>query len=978
MRWIFILVLALQMPFFLMADSSEAENAAKPPHILILNSYHKGYNWTDEQSEAMLAGFREQLPNATEDVVYMDWKRNPRQETLTDLYQTLQNRYQSNKVDLILTTDDIALSFALQHRKAIFSNAPVVFSGIFESSDKSLTGGQKGVTGVYETVNPEGTIALAMKLFPKSRNIYIIHDESETSVTMESDINAILDKMGLPLSRHVLSGMPFEELKKKLSELPKDGFALFASYGRDSDGLVLQPEEFARQMSETSTVPLFVLYTHMMGTGAFGGSLLDGHLQGEAAVGLGVEILRGTPAESLPRIKTKTVSTVVDYNSMSRFGISRWNIPAGSRIMNKPFSFLEAYRELVLLSAIAVLLLVSLVVGLFVNIQVKKRVQQELIKSHGELSASEEELRAQCESLLEREAELRRSETRYRLVSEAAQDVIWDWDMRTDERLFPERLYEMLGYPLGSIRTEEQWQELQHPEDRLCVRDALRDHLEGASPVYKAEFRVRREDQEYIWLRASGKAIFDAGGMPVEMVGAYTDITEEERQKKRLDRLAYYDSLTGLPNRIKLREDVTRIILDIREENGTLCLMFIDMDNFKYVNDSFGHNEGDELLKQIACRIQGFLPEDGYISRLGGDEFVIVLTGAMSEARAVNIADELQESIREPYYILGNQFFITFSMGIVLYPRDGADFDNLLKNADTAMYSSKETGKSKYTFFSEDMNQSVVKRMRLYSQLRNAMDRKEFELYYQPQIHVKTSEIRGFEALIRWNNPVEGLVSPAKFIQACEETGLIVPLGLWVLETACLKAKDFIASGLEDMIMSVNISVVQLIQGNFTESIREILRKTGLDPSHLELEVTESILIESIDMHIEKLRELKKIGIHIALDDFGSGYSSLNYLRRLPLNVLKIDKSFIDFIHTDTESEGLVATIIDIAGNMGLEVIAEGVELQEQRDLLVSRGCSWMQGYLVAKPLPAAQIETFLREHNKASGADMIEQDDMG
>jgi diguanylate cyclase (GGDEF)-like protein/PAS domain S-box-containing protein len=634
----------------------------------------------------------------------------------------------------------------------------------------------------------------------------------------------------------------------------------------------------------------------------------------------------------------------------------------GSRIMNKAFSFFETYGYLVITSLIVFFILTALIIGLLINIQKTKRVQKELVKSHEELSASEEELKAQYDSLLEQEAELKRRETRYRLVTEAAQDMIWYWDYsELDERIFPDRLHEILGYPHGFIHTYSQWHSLYHPDDDAGVQKALQEYRDGTKPRYRADFRVRCQNNEYIWLRANGLSISDENGKRIAMVGAYTDITEEKEQQKRLDQLAYYDSLTGLPNRVQLKEHVNQLLQEIKDKEETVCLIFIDMDNFKFVNDSFGHQEGDALLKHISLRIKSFLPQNGYISRLGGDEFVIVLTGSLSETQATNIAMQMQDSVSEPYQVMENQFYITFSMGIVLYPQDGRNFDELLQNADTAMYNSKETGKSKYSFFSEDMNQNVVKRMYLYSQLRNALENDEFELYYQPQVHVKTSELRGFEALIRWNSPVDGLVSPAKFIQACEETGLIVPLGSWVLKTACLKAKDFIDSGHENLIMSVNISVVQLIQSSFVESIQQILQMTGLPPSHLELEITESILIDSIDEHIKKLRELKQLGIHIALDDFGSGYSSLNYLRRLPLNVLKIDKSFIDFIHTDRESESLVASIIDIAGNMGLEVIAEGVELQEQRDLLENYGCRWMQGYLVAKPLSIHQINSFLQ-----------------
>lgn len=960
-RFVFTLSLIIVLFSMLLCNSEAKENNKSTQHILILNSYHKGYNWTDEQSEAMLSGFRKQLPDAEEDVVYLDWKRYPESVTLTDWYRALRNKYKDTRVDLILTTDDAALSFAVKHRGEIFSNAPVVFSGIFDSTDRMLVKGQKGITGVYETVDLKGTIELATKVYPKSRNIYIIHDESETSLQMESDIRAILHKMKSPLKCHVLARMPFEQLKKKLAVLPGDGFALFASYGRDPNGLTLQPETFAGQMSSVSTVPLFVLYTHMMGTGAVGGSLLDGHLQGAAAVDLGLKILKGYPAEKLPRIMEKTVHTEFDYRALRRYGIKLSAVPKGSNILNKPASVVETYLPVLAVSIAIILVLVIFISILLANIRNRKAFQKELMKSHEELSASREELKLQYASLMESQKELQKSEVRYRLVTEAAEDIIWDIDPRSDSRYFPDRLLEILGYQPGTIHNMEQWLELVHPRDREWVSHSLKAYLNGKVPVYKLKYRVQKKNGEYLWLLASGKAIFDINGKAVQMAGAYTDITIEKEQESLLDHLAYYDQLTELPNRVWLRQYVSRILKPSDGKCSELCLIFIDLDNFKYVNDSFGHQEGDELLKQVAGRMKALIPANGCISRFGGDEFVILLNEGISESMAARMAEKLLESSAEPYEIRNNRFYITLSIGIVLYPRDGKTFDELLQNADTAMYSSKETGKSRFTVYSSEMNQSVVRRMRLYSQIRNALDLNEFEIFYQPQVDINTLYLRGFEALLRWNNPAEGLVPPARFIQACEETGLIVPLGYWVLETACAKAKEIMDAGNRDFIMSVNISAIQLVQTDFADSVRQIIERVGIEPSHLELEITESILIDSIEVHIDKLRQLRALGIRIALDDFGSGYSSLNYLKRLPLNVLKIDKTFIDNIHYDKKSESLVASIINIAGNMGLDVVAEGVELQEQRDLLVKYGCRWMQGYLVARPMPLAQAESFLR-----------------
>lgn len=358
-----------------------------PRHILILNSYQKGYSWTDEQSESALSAFKSALPEATEDVVYMDWKRHPTQATLADLRQTLMHRYAEAKIDLVVTSDDAALSFALANRKAILWNAPVVFMGVFASSDLKLTGGQQGVTGVYEIVDLEGTIALASSILPKAKSVYVIHDKSETSLSMEADIDAILDKMGLPLERHVLGGLVFSELLAELGRVPPDSIVLLASYARDPNNLTMQPEEFARVMSSRCPAPLFVLYTHMMGTGAFGGSLLDGRLQGEVAADLGGRILSGAPAEFLPRIAKKTVYPCFDYRQLERFGIALDRLPKNSVILNKPFSFFETYKTLIVATSLVVAALASLIVVLLMNIGVRRRIEAELRSSRDETAA---------------------------------------------------------------------------------------------------------------------------------------------------------------------------------------------------------------------------------------------------------------------------------------------------------------------------------------------------------------------------------------------------------------------------------------------------------------------------------------------------------------------------------------------------------------------------------------------------------------
>jgi diguanylate cyclase (GGDEF)-like protein/PAS domain S-box-containing protein len=866
----FLILLFADFPLF--ANDISNQN---PRHILIINSYHKGYQWTDEQSDSAFNTITESIPDATIDVLYMDWKRFPYPSTILDMQTLLTNRYKNNRVDLILTSDDAALSFSIKNRKSILKDAPVIFMGIFASSDAKLTNNAPGITGVYETLDLEGTIRNAIHIFPDSKNIFLIHDGSETSITMEAEFNRILSAMNTQLKSRTLRNYVFKDLLDALSKMDKDSIVINGSYARDPNNLTLPPEIFAKLMSESCTVPVFVMYTHMLGTGALGGSLLDGKLQGKTAGQLAKEVFNGKKIETILRVSEKTVYPCYDYNVMKRFGITESRLPSDSVIINKPKSFLDEYQDVIVGIASVFLIMCFMIAILYINIKRRKLTEIQLQDSRDLLRESTQQMHEQVEALQTSEENLKRKDRLYQLVTEAAQDIIWDWDF-SDIRNFPARINEILGYADNYIQTIDQWNSLIHPEDLPTVNEKIETHVRGITPSFQSEFRIKKQDGEYAWFKVSGKIIFDKYGNPQQMAGTYTDITDSKRRQARIDHLAFFDSLTALPNRVQLRERVDKTITSIREKGGSLSMMFIDMDNFKYINDSFGHLDGDELLIQVSERLQQNTPKNGFVSRLGGDEFIIVIEGENSEKTADKLAGKLQNAFVTPFEVGRNQFYISFSMGIVSWPKDGETYDDLLKNADTALYSSKETGKGRFVFFDKEMNRNVVERTILHAKLRKALDNSEFILHYQPQVQSSTQMLRGFEALIRWNDPETGFISPQKFIPACEETGHIVPLGVWILKTACKRMKELIDAGYPDLIMSINISVVQLSQGSFSDIIKQTILDTGIAPQNLELEITESILIESFECNAQKLRDLNTMGVHIALDDFGSGYSSLN------------------------------------------------------------------------------------------------------
>ncbi len=427
--------------------------------------------------------------------------------------------------------------------------------------------------------------------------------------------------------------------------------------------------------------------------------------------------------------------------------------------------------------------------------------------------------------------------------------------------------------------------------------------------------------------------------------------------EERYTHLALHDVLTGLPNRQALYENAFQLFSDMPVKKA--ALIYIDMDNFKYINDTMGHDFGDELIKQASKRIFINMNKKGILYRLGGDEFVILQ--AINEKEAENLMAKILNSFRKEFVIKSSTIHISLSIGLAMYPEHGDNVSKLMKAADIAMYTSKESGKNRYEVYQSSMNVAFSDRMNLEKYLHIAMEKHEFELYYQPQVDLNNDKITGLEALLRWKSPELGNVSPMDFIKVAEDTHLIIPLGEWVLIQACEFLSQLHKSGYSNMSMSVNISPIQILQEDFTDKVIKILKYFNISPMCLELELTETILIESFENVYKKLQMLSDIGIRIALDDFGKGYSSLNYLRQLPIHTLKIDKCFIDNVSFDTENTTITRHIISMGKSMGLSVVAEGVEVQGQLEYLKKYQCDKMQGYLFSRPLPKSEIEKLVK-----------------
>jgi len=574
---------------------------------------------------------------------------------------------------------------------------------------------------------------------------------------------------------------------------------------------------------------------------------------------------------------------------------------------------------------------------------------------------------------LERErGALRESEERFRQMAEAIGDVFWLSDPQRQVALYMSPAFERIWrMPVAAVYADwRAWLAHVHEDDRGALR-ARMDDLSQAE--LELEFRVCPPGDEMRYVHMRVYVVRDGVGRFVRRAGVIQDVTERKAQEARIEHLAYHDSLTGLPNRAMLMDRLAQALSQAQRLDQQVAVLFIDLDRFKLVNDSLGHAVGDRLLQEIARRLKATLRENDTVARVGGDEFQVVVCNVAGSVDAARIAEKLMRTLGEPFTLEDQELHVTASLGVSLFPRDGASGELLLKYADTALYEAKGEGRNAYRFFSPEMNAQAHGRLRLENDLRRAVERHELELHYQPQLDLATGEVCGVEALVRWRHPVRGLVLPNSFIPMAEETGLVLGIGEWVLNEACRQVAQWQREGLADNLsplrVAVNISARQLQRPGLDGAVRRALSLSGLPADCLELEITESSVMLD-PLHAQSvLQSLRELGVLLSIDDFGTGYSSLAYLKRLPLDRLKIDRSFIGGIPADSDDAAIVETIIVMTHKLGLRVIAEGVETLEQRLQLVRQGCDEMQGFLLAHPVPAEELPALLKTLKEAAAA---------
>ncbi len=555
--------------------------------------------------------------------------------------------------------------------------------------------------------------------------------------------------------------------------------------------------------------------------------------------------------------------------------------------------------------------------------------------------------------------ELEQREQRFRTIVEKSWSgvVLLDGDIRfsfigsSTQHIIGYEDHELIGCSLFDFV---------HPRDAEASRRVFAEALRSPNHEMHGELRFRHKNGNWVWLEGFSQNLLHEPSVGAIVLN-YRDVSQRKETEKQLEYRAYYDSLTGLPNRLLFRDRLVHSLAHATRNRVGVAVMYLDIDHFKLVNDALGHSFGDRLLADISRRLQGALRASDTISRIGGDEFSILLPEVVSADAVTGVARKILDSLAQPFRVEGHDLFVTASLGISCFPSDGEDAETLLKCADAAMYRAKELGRNQAQLFTASMNERYVRRLALEQHLHHAIEREQLELYYQPVFDRSRRRYVSVEALLRWRDPVRGIVQPAEFVGLAEETGMIIPIGAWALRTACNQLRLWNQQGLT-LSMAVNISAVQLQQRDFADVVRAALEESGIQPEMLQLEITESAAMQNFELSLETMRELRAMNVGIAVDDFGTGQSSLIYLKHFPIDVVKIDKEFLREVTSDDTAAAIVSYVINLAHTLQLKVVAEGVETEEQYTFLRHFACDMMQGYLFSKPLPVSEVVPFLQQ----------------
>ncbi|MFB0937049.1 MAG: ABC transporter substrate binding protein [Propionivibrio sp.] len=893
--------------------------------VLVLNSYHQGMDWTDGE----LAGLRESLDKSRAAelyIEYMDSKRLLDQVHFENIRRLLAYKYRSIKLDAIAVTDNDAFEFMRRYRDELFPGTPVVFTGVNWFRAEQLSG-LRGFTGVAETADHSATLALMLRLHPDTERIVAIIDTTTTGRLLQEELMAAFEPLNARVKLEIWNSFSQEELSRKLTELPEKTLVMLMPYAADPRGQFVPYSAIAHLVSTYSPVPVYASWDFYLGYGVIGGSMTSAKDQGLAAGEMLSRILSGETADSIP-VRLQTPSRMAfDYRQLVRFGISKSRLPDHSIISHEPWHV--TYRWLIWLAALTVVAFLSLAAALWTSIAKRRQADQEL-----RVAAKAFDIQVGMVVTDHNGTILRVNDAFTKTTGYSAEEAVGKNPSMLKSGRHDQSFYQNLWHQLA---TRHFWQ--------------------GVVWNRRKNGSVFAE-----WLTIN--AVLSPKGTVTQYVGSFSDITHNPDAEAEVHRLAYYDQLTGFPNRDLLRDRLNQAVALSHTSGSRGAFLIINLNDFSTINSTRGYANGDRLLIEAGNRIRRTLRDSDTLARLGGDEFAVVIEDLGSDdesaaTKAQAMAISISETLRQPFELAIPGITIGASIGAALF-RGGESVEQLLGNCDIALHKAKASGRDALRFFDPEMQAALDQRSSLEQDLRIAVRNKNLALHYQAQTD-NAGTIIGAEVLLRWNHPERGLVSPLVFIPIAEETGLIEELGYWVIEKACdqihLWSTRENASSLR---ISVNVSAHQFQLDDFALSVERILARTGARPDRLMLELTESVILADLENAMQKMRALKQLGVGFSMDDFGTGYSSLAYLSRLPLDELKIDRSFVARLPGSDNDAVIARMVISMGRSLGLSVLAEGVETPEQMEALRQYGCHAYKGFLIGRPSPVEEFVLLL------------------
>ena len=971
MHWIIGVMIILSFIFGGEASAGQ-EKVEQASNVLVLHAFAYG-PVLNNINNGFYQEFQKKRPEDSIFVEYLDASRNMEVEKQQNFMRYLQGKYVDRQIDLIVAVDPLLEQMAIELQKTMFPNAkiigarsPCALAEIKRNEDISYLSMKMGIAETFGQM---------FRFQPQLRNVLVVADQSINGRTLASYAKKTWEPFASQAKLIILDTNDIDVVLQEIQQLDEQDAILFMSFITDSQNRIYKSSTWNSLLALHNRAPVYgIVAGDYYGLPVYGmqGSYVGGYLWDIENVGtelakLSVRILEGDIPSGVV-VATEVVRPIFDYRGMARFGFQKNALPIDATVINKPFSFIETYWYLVLGTLSIILILVSGLVALYLVMKKRKKAEGELVHANFELTAlyeemaaTEEELRAQYAVKDENEQQLAQLNERYQLALEGSNDVIWNVDWESGWVFTSPRIEKVFGIPYEEAGYDyEKWLEMVQADDLPTLIKAFQDHFLGLTSYCYAECRFAGYGEGVMWVGIRGKAMFDKDGRVVRIAGSMSDITEQKIAREQMEYMAYYDSLTNLPNRVLFHARLSEYLRRAQSENQPLAFVLIDLDNFKMVNDVYGHHTGDLLLKEISDCLSAFITEKSFVCRFGGDEFIFFLYGYSDPQEIEDFIADIRSCVERSISIKYQIFQPAVSIGVSLYPDDGQDFDELLQCADLALYEVKGGKKASHQFFKDDMRISLSRKNEIEAGIKEGLKTGSFKLFYQPKINLQSGRFDGVEALIRWVHPQKGLVSPLEFIPIAEESGLIIPLGNWVISEACRFAKAIVEKMGKMICVAVNISPLQLEEPNFVDVVKQILADNQLAPEQLEIEITETILLKNFDEVTKKINMLRELGILVAMDDFGTGYSSLTYLQRLPIDVLKIDREFVANIDVDEKSNALIATIIDLSHVFGFQVVAEGVEDEQHIEALKKMNCDIGQGYYISRPLPEDEFVKWL------------------